>query len=152
MRGVYDAVIEIAVLNSARTVMYITAPSTKVVEVLSAAIENASVATSEQHKATFQKVTTLGTPTATTLTPSKHEDGDQAAASVVKGNCTSEPTTYAADTEVGKKGYSSVAGYFFGSQPEERLYITAGQTYGLRLLSTPTSFVGIVRITFREIG
>ena len=154
MRGVYDASALITSLVAAKTLLYITVPSTKIVEILSAAIENYSNAASEQMLATWQKVNSLGTPTATTLTCAKHEDGDAAAGSVVKANVTALEPSYVADTELGRKGFPSVAGYFFGGAPEERIYIPPSATYGLRLIApaVPVSFHCLVRCTFREIG
>jgi len=102
---------------------------------------------------TFQKVTTLGVPTATTLTPTKSEQGDQVAGSTVKGNVTASEPTYTADTQYGLKGFASLAGYEFAPVPEERLYVAGADTWGLRLLNTtPTAFDCDVRLAFREMG
>lgn len=152
MRGVYTASIKISSLNSARTLMYLTAPAAKVVEILSAFVTNASEETNEQLEATFQRISALGTPTGTSLTPAKHELGDQASASTVVGNITASEPTYGANTTVGYDGFSSLAGYAFTPTPEERPVINAGDSWGLRMLSTPTSFDAIVRVTYREIG
>ncbi len=152
MRGVYTASIAISGLNAAKTLMYITAPATKVVEILSAAISNSSNETNEQLLATFQTVNVLGTPTGTATTPAKHETGDQAAGSTVVGNVTASEPSYVANTEVGREGFSSLGGYFFDPTPEERPIIVAAGTLGLRMISTPAAFDAMVRITFREIG
>lgn len=153
MRGVYTAKIKISGLAAAKTLAYITAPADKIVEILSASVTNATNETNEQIEITFQRVTTLGTPTATTLTPSKHEPGDQAAASTVKGNVTASEPTYTADTEIGYEGVASLSGYYFKPMPEERPTVLGQTTLGLRLLSTTiTAIDAIVSITFREIG
>jgi len=75
MRGVYTASHLITGCNSARTLLYITAPSSQVVEILEASVTNADTETNEQLRCTWQDISTLGTPTATTLTPAKHEAG-----------------------------------------------------------------------------
>jgi len=152
VRGVYTAQIKISALAAARTLAYITAPSNKPVEILSTSITNASNETNEQLEATWQAISSLGTPTGTTLTPSKHELGDQAAASTVVGNITASEPTYTANTLVGYQGFSTLGGYFFTPVPEERPIIAGAASWGLRMLSTPTAFDAIVTITFREIG
>lgn len=154
MRGVYEAIISISGLNSARTLIYLTAPSTSAVEILSASVTNKSYTTNEQHEVSFHKVSSLGTPTATTITPTRTEQGSSAASSTVKGNVTaSEPTyTSAPNIEVGREGYASLGGWRYQPLPEERLTIAGGDTWGIRMLSTPTSFDSIVRLVFRELG
>jgi hypothetical protein len=153
MRGVYTAQYEITGLSAAKTLMYITAPSSAIVEILSAEISNETNETNEQLVACFQRVSSLGTPTATTLTPSKHEAGDQAAASTVKANVTASEPSYSSNTEIGPAGFSSLGGWRFDPLPEERPAIAPSASLGLRLLTaTNTSFDGRIRITFREIG
>jgi len=152
MRGVYTANIKISGLAAAKTLMYITVPADKVVEILSASTTNATNETNEQIECTLQRVTTLGTPTATTLTPAKHEPGDQVAGSTVKGNVTASEPTYTADTEIGREGASSLGGWYFDPTPEERPIIPGQATMGLRILAAPTAFDAIIRLTFREIG
>lgn len=132
--------------------MYITAPSQKVVEILSASVTNTSNETNEQLLCTFQRVGTLGTPTGTSVTSAKHEAGDQSAGSTVVANVTASEPTYTANTEVGREGFSSLGGYYFDPVPEERPIIEGAGTIGLRMISTPTAFDALVRITYREIG
>jgi hypothetical protein len=153
MRGVYTAVIKITGLAAAKTLLYLTAPANKVVEVLSASVTNSgSNVTNQQLELTLQKVNVLGSPTASTLTPSPHEQGDQASGSTVKGNVTASEPSYVANTDLGHEGSSSLAGWFFQPLPEERAYIAGGDTWGLRMLSTPTAYDANVRFTYREIG
>jgi hypothetical protein len=153
MRGVYRANIKASGLNSGRTVVYITAPSTRVVEILSAKIGNESNTTNQQLSAAFQKISSLGTPTGTTLTPTKAEQGDQAAGSTVVGNVTASEPSYASNTQFDLQGFASLAGYQHAPVPEERLYIAASDSWGLRLLTTsPTAFDCDIELVFREIG
>jgi hypothetical protein len=154
MRGVYEASYEISANAAAKTLLYITAPSNKVVEILSAEVTNASNETNEQCEAGWSKISSLGTPTATVVTPTKMEQGDQAASSTVKANVTaSEPTYASAPTiEAGRKGFASLAGWQYPPLPEERLIIAGGDSWGLRLYNSPTAFDTTIRVVFREIG
>jgi hypothetical protein len=152
MRGVYEATIPISGLAAAATLAYLTAPAGKVVEVLSASVTNRTNETNEQCECTIQRVTTLGTPTAATITPAKLEQGDQAAASTVKGPVTASEPTYTSGVEVGREGFPSLGGWRYQPVPEERLVIAPSDTWGLRLLNSPTAFDAVVRIVFREIG
>lgn len=153
MRGIYDANVKISGLNSARTLLYLTAPAGKCVEILSAKATDATNATNQQLEITWQKVTTLGTPTATSLTPTKCEQGDQAAASTVAGNVTGSEPTYTANTLFDPQGFPSLVGYQHKPDPEERLTIAPGDTWGLRLITaSPTAQDTDVTVKFREIG
>lgn len=149
MRGVYEAVFKISGLNAAKTLLYLTVPSNKLVEILESKITNVSNETNEQLEACWQRITTLGTPTATTLTPSKEETGDQAAGSTVKANVTASEPTYGANSELGYEGFASLAGYRV-NLPEAGF--AGGDSWGLRMLSTPTAFDALVYVKFRERG
>src|SRR6516164_3914532 len=94
MRGVYTAATKISALNASKTLAYITAPSGKVVEILSVIVTNESNATNFQGEIAIANISSLGTPTATSVTPTPHEAGDQAAASTVKVNVTASEPTY----------------------------------------------------------
>jgi hypothetical protein len=150
MRGVYTAQAKIAGLNAQKTLMYLTAPAGKVVEIIAATVTNESNATNQQLAVAIDNVTTLGTPTATAVTPTPHEAGDQAAASTVKANVTASEPTYG--SRLTAEGATSLLGYRHEPAPEERLYVAPGASVGIRLLTTPTAFDCDVRLTFREIG
>lgn len=159
MRGVYTAAYRISGVTTGKTLMYITAPSNKVIEILSASVTNESNETNEQFLCGLQRVTALGTPTATTVTSKPHETGDQAASSTVKANVTGSEPTYPAISggadipgAFGLEGASSLGGWYFDPTPEERLIVPGGETLGLRSVNTITSTDLVVRLTFREIG
>lgn len=152
MRGVYTASIAISGLTTARTLLYITAPAAKAVQILSAHIGNSSNETNEQMLATFKRVSSLGTPTGTAVTPAKHELGDQAAGSTVKGNVTASEPTYSANSEFGRKSFASVNGYDFQPTPEEQPIIQPAETVGLVMEAAVTALDAMVHIVFREIG
>src|SRR5260370_4536837 len=92
MRGVYTGTFKISGLNAQKTMMYLTAPAAKVVEIIAATVTNESNVTNQQFEIQIANITTLGTPTATAVTPTPHEAGDQAPGSTTKANVTaSEP-------------------------------------------------------------
>src|SRR3990167_3003883 len=135
MRGVYSTSIKIAGLAAAKTLAYLTAPATAAIEILSASVTNESNESNEQIEITLQRITTLGTPTGTTLMFAKHESGDQAAAAAGKGNVTAGEPTYTADTEIGREGASSLGGWYYDPLPEERPIIPPSGNLGLRLIT-----------------
>ena len=153
MRGDYEANYLCSGVNSLRTLMYITAPAAKVVEILSASITNMSNTTNAQLGAQFQLVTTLGTPTSTAVTPTKAEQGDQASGSTVAANVTASEPALTANTAFGDRGFSSLGGWEFAPLPEERLYIAPGASWVLKLMDTAPAATDLeVRISYREIG
>lgn len=153
MRGVYEASFTASGVNSLRSLVLITAPAGLCVEILSASITNLSNTTNAQLGATFQKVTTLGSPTGTSITPTKAEQGDQASGSTVLGNITASEPTYTSGVIYGARGFASLAGFEFAPVPEERLVIAPGVTWGLKLIDTaPNSTDFEVRVAYREIG
>lgn len=150
MRGVYTANQRIVGLNAAKTILYITAPANVAVEILSLSVTNDSNATNEQERISLKRISVLGTPTGTAVTPTPHEAGDQAAGSVINTNITASEPTYGAI--VIQEGFSSLGGYYFDPVPEERPVLKGSASLGVFFESTPTSFNCDVRFTFREIG
>lgn len=158
MRGVYTANYRISANTAAKTLMYLTVASGKPVTILSAKVTNESNETNEQFVCCFQRVTSLGMAMATTVTPTKAEYGDQAAASTVKANVTIEPT-YGAIAQgaaivdvIGLVGFPSLSGWFYAPTPEERITFASGDTWGLRLLNAITASDLCIEITFQELG
>ena len=152
MRGVYTSSFQIAGLTTGRTLLYITVPTGKVDELLSAAVTNPQNETNEQLDIHWQKVNSLGTPVGTTVTPAKHEQGDQAAGSTTVFNVTASEPTYVANTELARDGVASVGGWYENPTPEERPIFASGDTWGLRLRNSPAAVDLNIRMTFREIG
>lgn len=152
MRGMYTATYRISGLNAAKTLMYITAPSNKNIRLFSASVTDETNETNEQLICTFQRISSLGTPTATAVTPAPHETGDQAASATVKANVTASEPSFASDTELGREGFSSLGGWYFDPTPEERPVFAGGASWGIRILNAPTSFDAVVRVTFCEEG
>jgi hypothetical protein len=150
LRGVYTSALKIAALGAAKTLAYITAPSGKTVEILSVTVTNESNATDFQMQVAISNISSLGTPTATSVTPTPHEAGDQAAGSTTKFNVTASEPTYS--TVITQEGATSLIGYRHEPAPEERIYVSSAASVGIRLITTPTSSDFDVRITFREIG
>lgn len=156
MRGVYTASVKIAAVTAAKTLIYLTAGANGIIaELLSASVTNESNATNWQGEILLARISTLGTPTATAITPKPHEQHDQAAGSTLKSNVTASEPTY--ETVGWQEGFASVSGWYWpapGRDPEERLYVSNGDTWGIKLV-TITGGVSTdldVRLTFREIG
>ena len=158
MRGVYTASYEISSVSTAKTLLYLTAPSTAVVELLSAKVTQRGVTTPEQLDIGIAKISTLGTPTATTLTSKPTEGGTSAAASVVKGNVTASEPTYEVDggsipLYIDHQDPNNLGGYYYDPLPEERPVVAPSGSVGIKLLTAPsTAYVLVVALTFREIG
>lgn len=153
MRGVYESGISIAALAAAKTLLYITAPSSKVLEAIGSNVGNSgSNVTNQQLKALWQRITTLGTPTGTSITPTPTEKGDQAAGATVVGNITASEPTYGSGLTIGQRGFASLGGYDPSFLPEERFYVAPSDSWGLRMISTPTAFDCEVSVRHREIG
>lgn len=153
MKGVYTSFVKIAGLNAAKTVLYLTAPSSRALEIISSSIGNSGTnVTNQQLEATWQRITTLGTPTGTSLTPSPQETNDQAASATAVGNVTASEPTYTAGVVFDQQGFASLAGYQHAPVPEERIVVPPSASIGLRMLSTPTAFDADVKVVHREIG
>jgi hypothetical protein len=151
MRGVYTASIDISSFASAKTLMLIRTPSTAVIELLNVHVTNLDVEVSEQLSIGLFRVSTIGSPTGTAITPEKHETGDAASAATVTGNLTVEPTSYAT-VPIDKQGTNNLAGYHYDPIPEERPIIPPSSGIGVRMLVAPTAFNCSIKVTFREIG
>lgn len=152
MRGVYIAYIDISSISTDKTLMLLQSPSSAVVEILSAHVTNLDLETSEQLSIGLFRVTTLGSPTGTSITPEKSEAGSDAADATVTGNLTGEPTSYATNP-IDKQGANNLSGYHYDPLPEERPTIAPSAALGLRLLVTPSNtFNCSVMVVFREIG
>jgi hypothetical protein len=155
MRGVYTSAAKAPGITAAGTLAYLTAPASKVVEILAITVTNESNATNYQMEIQLCPITTLGSPTNyTSVTPQKHEAGDQAAgttANIASSNSRTEPTTYG--TSLSQEGAASVIGYRHEPQPEERIYLTNSANFGIRLITTPAASTDFdIRVTFREVG
>ena len=151
MRGVYTAEHDVAVTGDI-TLMYVQSPSDMVLEILGASITNQDVDTSEQLHCGLYRVDTVGTPSGTSITPQKHENGDVASTVTAWAALSEEPTTY--DTlAFDQQGFNNLAGYRYDPIPEERPVISPGGAVGLRLLTAPSASHTLnMQIIFREIG
>ena len=77
MRGVYIAEASFSA-TAAKTLMLLEAPSDLVIELLSVDVTNTDNDTAEQIDVGVFHVTTKGSPSGTSVTPVKTEQGDQA--------------------------------------------------------------------------
>lgn len=154
MRGVYRASIKITGVTTAKTLLYITTPSTAVIEILSARVTDTNEDTSEQIQAELNRISSLGTPTGTSVTPKPTEEGSAASGVTCKGNITvSEPTYDSAGDEIANHGANKLGGWEYVPLPEERIIVKPSDSVGLRLIDAIANSSTIVaEITFREIG
>src|SRR5258708_13929401 len=151
MKGVYTASYRAAGWTGALTALIMTAPATKVIEILAGSITNESNLTNAQFYGLFQRVTTDGSGAGNAVTPVPTESGDQAAGTTVK-NPTVDPTTFTNNTESGREGASTLSGWFYDPIPEERVYIAPSGILALRTPGAIASFNAVFSIRFREIG
>lgn len=154
MRGVYRLVDTISAVTTAKTLLYITTPSTAVIEILSARITCQDEDTSEQIMAELNRIATLGTPTATTITPKPTEEGSSASACTAKSNVTaSEPTYDDESSAIHSGGANKLAGWEYVPLPEERVIIKPSDNVGLRLIDAIANSSDLTaEIVYRELG
>src|SRR5579859_8166473 len=101
MRGVYRQPFRTAALTAGPAyLLVLTAPATAVVEILEATVGTTNNATSQQLEFFLQRASTAGSG-GTALTPSKVENGDQAAGSTLSMTPTGAPTL-TTNTEMGQ--------------------------------------------------
>lgn len=154
MRGVFRAVDTISGVTTAKTLIYLTAPADAVLEILSARITCQDEDTSEQIMAELNRISSLGTPTATTITPKPTEEGSAAFGGTAKANVTaSEPTYDDESAAIASGGANKLAGWEYVPLPEERPIISPSDNVGLRLIDAVANSSDLTaEIVFREIG
>lgn len=151
MRGVYTVEIKLSAWASAKGAMLLTAPATKAAEILSAQIGNAgSNVTNQQLEAALARVSVLGSPVGTAVTPNPEENGDQASGVTCTGGLTTDVTTKGVNLD--HQGFPSLGGYQFAPVPEERPIIPPSGSAILFLVVAPTAYDAVVQVKFREIG
>jgi hypothetical protein len=121
------------------------------VEIIEAGVKGiGSNVTNQQFEVALARVTTLGSPSGTSVTPNPEEKGDQAAATTALANLTAEPTTYGPNVD--HDGSTSLGGWQFQPAPETRPMIESGGSMGLRMLATLTSNDLVVWAKLREMA
>jgi hypothetical protein len=151
MQGVYTVASKIAGVTAAKTLFFLTAAATSVVEIISVSVTNANNETNEQLEIKCAEITTLGTPTATTVTPHPTEKGSAAAEATTKVNVTASEPTYASVPD-NHQGVASLGGYFYTPNPEDRPVVSPSGSWGVKLENAPASLDLVVSVSFREIG
>ena len=154
MRGVFRVAPTISGVLAAKTLVYITAPTTAVLEILAARITSQDEATSEQLYAELNRISSLGIPTATAITPKPSEEGSAASAASAYYDVTAnEPVYDTADNALYVGGANKLAGWEYVPLPEERDIIKPGDSFGLRLLANLANATNLTaEIRWREIG
>ena len=152
MQGVYTFQYQATSVNSSRTLMYVTAPGTQVLEILSAKVTEANVTATEQVECMVSRITSLGTPTATTVTATLTEPTTPAFGGACKANVTANEPTYGA-TPIDQNAYPNVAGYLYDPLPEERPIVAPSASVGIKLLTAvANTYTFDITITVRAIG
>jgi|SRR6266568_8187827 len=155
MKGVFTVRQQISSLSTAKTVLLGTNPTGTIIEIIEAYLTNASQSTLEQLDIGLFIVTTLGSPTGTSITAANVQKSEAGSADTVltwTSDLTAEPTTYNANP-LHVEGVINVAGYKFEPVPEARRFVGSGKSFGLRLLGTPTNaFKAECMITYRELN
>ena len=154
MQGVYRAVDTIPAVTTPKTLIYLTVPSDRVIEILSARISCQNEGTSEQIYAELNRVATVGAPAGTSITPKPTEELSAAAGTTALSNLTAEPTAYDPKTDaIYSGGDNKLAGWEYTPLPEERAIVKPGGAVGLRLINAITNASDLTaEIKFREIG
>lgn len=156
MRGVYTVEIKVSALATTKSGILLINVSTKVLEILSAHIGDVgSNVTNQQLEAQLARVSSVGSPAGTGLTPNPEEPGDQASALVattnVLGGLTTDVTTKAVNVD--HQGFASLAGYQFAPLPEERPIVAPSGAICLGLVVAPgVAFDAVFQLKYREIG
>jgi hypothetical protein len=156
MRGVYTVRVQIASLATAKTVLLGTNANSCVLEILEAYITNGGQNTIEQLAAGLYRVSSLGSPTGTSITAAnvqKAETGSPNTVVTWLSNITASEPTYDANP-MHVEGFTNIAGYRFEPVPEARRFVAPSASFGLRLISSPTNALTNAEclITYRELG
>lgn len=154
MRGVFRLCDTISAVTTAKTLLYIEVPADAVVEILSARITCQDEDTSEQIMAELNRIATLGTPTATTITAKPTEEGSAAFGGTCKSNVTASEPTYDGESDaIASGGANKLGGWEYVPLPEERPIIAPSDDVGLRLIDAVANSSDLTaEIVFREIG
>lgn len=154
MGQIYVSSFSISGLTTARTLMWQTAPADATTDIMSAHVTNATNETNEQFEVTFQRITTLGTPTSTAVVPAPTQVGYAVSGVTMEANVTASEPTYPAVnvSETGKQGAASLGGWHYEPPPDERFTTSSADNTGLRLLAAVTAFDAKVTWTFDENG
>lgn len=128
-------------VTTARTLIYVTAPSNGALLISRGQATQENLTTDENLYCALQRITTLGTPTATAITP-KPIGKHGAALFTAKGNVTASEPTFTADDEDGLEGYHIRSGFYY--RPDYGLIVEAGASAALRLLKAPSASMNVL--------
>ena len=152
MQGVYTFQYQITSVNAAKTLLYVAPSATQALEILSAKVTQTNITASEQLECMISRITSIGTPTATSITATLTEPTTPAFGGTAKANVTASEPTYGS-VQIDQNGWANVGGYFYDPLPEERVIIAPGAYVGLKLLTSPANTYTLdVTMTVRCIG
>lgn len=149
----YEVSYPCVTVTAAQTLLYITAPSTMCGRIVHASIAVADVDTNEQTYACLQRISSLGTPSKTDVTPAKTSNGDPSSSFTCAADVTASEPTYSASTQIGQESFPMISGWRFQPLTEnEYMEIKPSESVGLRLLGAISSATVTARVVFQEIG
>ena len=141
MRSVYDINFQITAKNDNKSLLALTAPTGKVLQVLSATVSTTSNTTMGFSECCFSRVTTVGSLAGTTLADGTNitpeEQGDQASGITALGTISTEATTYGPD--LAREGWNTLSAYRYAPSPEERITISGTIPTVLRMPLAPSA-------------
>ena len=154
MRGVYRLATTITAVTTAKKLLYLATPATKVVEILSARVTCEDEDTSEQIKVSLNRATgTVGG--GDVLTPKPTEEGTAASGCTCKGGNTSITgmTSDAIEDAIAAGGANKLAGWEYVPLPEERAVIKPSDYLVLETIDAIANSCDLTcEILFRELG
>lgn len=139
--------------SSTKTSISITAPSTRLVQILRMNVGQTTHKTSEQYEVALQRASASGTGAASPPTPEPNEPNGGAAGSTVAHNHTAEPT-YSANSFGIRKPWNSLTGADIPQQQLGEFYVAPSGIVGA-FNATPsgtTTFTPLHRVEFAEVG
>lgn len=146
---VYTVSLDGVSVSAAKSLIRLSAPSSMVLVILRAWLEQQAVETSEQLEVLLQRASTNGTGSASV--PEKHEVGDPVATATAVDNLTVEPTLTA--KPLVRDSFNVLNGWVYVPVPEERIWIPPSGRLVLKLNNAPAAALTMTAgITFGEVG
>lgn len=155
MQGVYRLADTITTVTTAQLLLYLAAPSTAVLEILSAKVTCQDEDTAEQINIKLARVASGTVAGGGALTPKPTELGSSASGATGKeGNTAITGLTMDSDSNALASGGANKlgAGWEYLPFPEERNIISPSDELVLEILDTIVSCDLTCEITYREIG
>ena len=147
-RGFYDVHGDAETVATAITILEVTAPSTAVIKVYRAWVEQSSVTTSTTTRIRILRKTATITGTASPPTPAP-VDASAASGATVKWIATAEGTD---GTVIHEEAFNYLNGWVWLPVPEERIIVPPSGIIALKFPAAPTSASWTFGMSYEEIG